>query len=179
MARRKNTPEWKKTNVGWDTEVLIWSLMAKGLNDTQVGKFLDTQRDPLNNRSTLSLDRSTIAKVRIELSFLPKEHLTKLSPEIIRFRSELRIKQISDKCPHQEIPKILKTQKWNNSGNSKVPVVDAMYPDLTEKSNDAVLHNHDYTTLQEQTDIVTVSLDLMDFPKQILGKFYGLLKTVS
>jgi hypothetical protein len=67
MSRRKNTPEWKKTNVGWDTEVLIRSLMAKGLNDTQVGKFLETQRDPLNHGSTISLDRSTIAKIRTEL----------------------------------------------------------------------------------------------------------------
>ena len=178
MARRKTTPEWKITNVRWDTEVLIWDLMSKGYNDTQVGRFLDAQADPMNHGSTLSLDRSTIAKVRTELSLLPIEHLTQLSPEIRRFWSELQPKQMSDKCPQEETSKTLITQ-LNDFRTFGVPLVGAIYPAIRKKSKDASrLNNHDRAAMQKQMDIVTVILALMDSPKQILEKFYRILKTV-
>jgi hypothetical protein len=153
--------------------------MSKGYNDTQVGRFLDAQADPMNHGSTLSLDRSTIAKIRHELRLLPKENLAPLSPEVRRFWSELQPKQMSDKCPQEETSETLITQPYDLR-EFEVPLVGAIYPAFTEKSKDApLLNNHDYAALQKQTDIVTVSLALVNSPKQILEKFYRILKTVS
>jgi len=79
MPKRKNTPEWTKTGVVWETKVLVWDRMAKGDSDTQIGDWLDRQKAPINDE-TLHLDRDTIALVRKELEKLP-EGLAKGLPE--------------------------------------------------------------------------------------------------
>ena len=81
MPKRKNTPEWTKTGVVWETKVLIWGRMAKGDTDTQVGEWLDQQL-ALKGNGTLHLDRNTISSVRKELEELPGE-LAKGLPENI------------------------------------------------------------------------------------------------
>ena len=70
MPKRKNTPEWTKTGVVWETKVLVWDRMAKGDSDTQIGDWLDQQKAPINDE-TLHLDRNTISSVRKELEKLP------------------------------------------------------------------------------------------------------------
>lgn len=51
-------PSWKKSNVLWDDEVLIWERMTRGDRDAQVGRWLDSLE------SGLHLDLQTIAVVR-------------------------------------------------------------------------------------------------------------------
>jgi hypothetical protein len=78
MPKRKNTPTWVKTNVPWEIKVIIWGRMAHGVNDNQVGIWLDQQIDPRDPEriKTLGLNRDTIALVRKELEDCP-EYLIK------------------------------------------------------------------------------------------------------
>ena len=88
MTRMK--PSWSKTNVPWETKVVIWTQMARGKTITDIVQFLELNSDKYKNAP---LDRSTISKVEKELSNLPKSQLLRLlqeSPELEDFVLEIK-----------------------------------------------------------------------------------------
>ena len=90
MARRKSRPGWAKTNVSWDTKVLVWGRMAQGENDKRVELWLDQQLAPDGSVLSLHLDRNTVRLVRNELKELPAELARELPGKVRVYWAELR-----------------------------------------------------------------------------------------
>lgn len=79
MPNRKKTPSWKRTQIEWEPEVVIWERFAKGATDKQVFMWLELQS---GSNGIRPLDIETIANVRKDLDELP-EYLAKTLPEVI------------------------------------------------------------------------------------------------
>lgn len=147
MARRKNTPGWARTNVSWDTKVLVWGRMAQGENDKQVELWLDRQLGPDGSGLSLHLDRNTVRLVRNELKELPAELAGELPGKVRVYWSELRkrfheldernvkseqeapkdaITAIASKIPEQVPSQVASVQPSRRQLTLDAPVVDEL-----------------------------------------------------
>jgi hypothetical protein len=130
MANRSR-PKWALTNTNWEIRKIIWQRLALGESKSEIKKYLE-----LNADKYPPLDRSTIANVEKEFTFLPHELLARLLNEIPDMKS-----YILEKRPDFEVSP---TQSNTLIGAN---------PKLVREVNKAL--EHDIIIYKKSSDIIS------------------------